>query len=146
MIRALAPLLMALAPPAGAFDLAFPADCTLGQDCYIQQYHDHDPGPEATDYTCGPLSYDGHDGTDIALPTRAAMAAVDTDWMQARRALLAQAPTPLQESFIQRFQALEIWEQGLLLSSLQRISSMMNADAIDAAPVLSVRPLTEERA
>jgi murein DD-endopeptidase MepM/ murein hydrolase activator NlpD len=65
---------MALAPPAGAFDLAFPADCTLGAGCYIQQYHDHDPGPEATDYTCGPLSYDGHDGTDIALPTRAAMA------------------------------------------------------------------------
>jgi hypothetical protein len=74
MIRALAPLLMALASPAGAFELAFPAGCTLGQDCYIQQYHDHDLGPEATDYTCGPLSYDGHDGTDIALPTRAAMA------------------------------------------------------------------------
>ena len=34
----------------------------------------------------------------------------------------------------------------MLLSSLQRISSMMNADAIDAAHVLSVRPLTEERA
>ena len=32
------------------------------------------PGPAATDFTCGPLSYDGHDGTDIALPTRAAMA------------------------------------------------------------------------
>jgi len=64
----------------------------------------------------------------------------------AGRALLAQAPTPLQERFIQRFQALEAWEQTLLLSSLQRISSMMNADAIDAAPVLSVRPLTEERA
>jgi Peptidase family M23 len=75
MIRALAPFLMALASPAGAFDLAFPADCSLGAGCYIQQYHDHDPGPEATDYTCGPLSYDGHDGTDIALPTRAAMAA-----------------------------------------------------------------------
>lgn len=64
----------------------------------------------------------------------------------AGRALLAQAPTPLQERFIQRFQSLEIWEQTLLLSSLQRISSMMNADEIDAAPVLSVRPLTEEQA
>ncbi|CAJ1773287.1 hypothetical protein KOPIIPEJ_00224 [Aeromonas dhakensis] len=64
----------------------------------------------------------------------------------AGRALLAQAPTPLQERFIQRFQALETWEQTLLLSSLQRISTMMNADEIDAAPVLSVRPLTEERA
>ncbi|KAL8188453.1 UNVERIFIED_CONTAM: hypothetical protein K2H54_000139 [Gekko kuhli] len=28
----------------------------------------------------------------------------------------------------------------------KRISAMMNADEIDAAPVLSVRPLTEERA
>lgn len=75
MIRVIAPLLLALAQPAGAFDLAFPADCTLGTGCYIQQYHDHDPGPSALDYTCGPMSYDGHDGTDIALPTRAEMAA-----------------------------------------------------------------------
>lgn len=58
----------------------------------------------------------------------------------AGRALLAQAPTPLQERFIQRFQALEVWEQTLLLSSLQRISAMMNADEIDAAPVLASGP------
>ncbi|MGL5774865.1 MAG: MarR family transcriptional regulator, partial [Aeromonas veronii] len=31
-------------------------------------------------------------------------------------------------------------------SSLQRISAMMNADELDAALVLSVRPLTEEQA
>ena len=48
-------------------------DCTLGEDCYIQQYVDHDPGPGAHDFTCGSLSYDGHSGTDIALPTLAAM-------------------------------------------------------------------------
>ena len=68
-------LTLALAHPAGAFELAWPAACTLGETCHIQQYLDHDAGPGATDYTCGPLSYDGHDGTDIALPTRAAMAA-----------------------------------------------------------------------
>lgn len=73
MNRAFALILMALASPAGAFELAFPADCTLGETCYIQQFPDHDPGPGATDFTCGSLSYDGHDGTDIALPTRAAM-------------------------------------------------------------------------
>lgn len=65
---------------------------------------------------------------------------------EAGRTLLSDAPTPLQESFIQRFQSLEEWEQTLLLSSLQRISSMMNASNIDAAPVLSVRALTEEKA
>lgn len=51
----------------------------------------------------------------------------------AGRALLAQAPTPLQERFIRRFQALEAWERSLLLSSLQRIAAMMNADGTDAA-------------
>ncbi|WP_426032777.1 M23 family metallopeptidase [Cypionkella sp. TWP1-2-1b2] len=68
-------LTLALAFPAGAFELSFPADCRFGSTCYIQQYVDHDPGPGAQDFTCGPLSYEGHDGTDIALPTRAAMQA-----------------------------------------------------------------------
>ena len=83
MIR-IAAFSLALASPAGAFELAWPVDCRLGDTCHIQQYPDHDPGPAATDFTCGTLSYDGHDGTDIALPTRAAM--------QACVAVLAAAP------------------------------------------------------
>ncbi|SIQ46843.1 DNA-binding transcriptional regulator, MarR family [Aeromonas sp. RU39B] len=59
--------------------------------------------------------------------------------------LLRDAPTPLQEHFIRRFKGLAQWEQTQLLSSLQRISAMMNADAIDAAPVLSVHPLTDDQ-
>ncbi len=66
--------LIACATPAGALDLHWPVACTLGETCHIQQYFDHDPGPQSTDFTCGPLSYDGHDGTDIALATRAQMA------------------------------------------------------------------------
>ncbi|MBI1172982.1 peptidoglycan DD-metalloendopeptidase family protein [bacterium] len=73
MIRALI-CLLALASPAGAFQLQWPVDCTLGQTCHIQHYVDRDPGPGARDFSCGTLSYDGHDGTDIALPNRAAMA------------------------------------------------------------------------
>jgi murein DD-endopeptidase MepM/ murein hydrolase activator NlpD len=73
VIRTAALTTLALALPAGAFDLQQPIACTLGFDCYIQQYFDHDPGPAAKDFTCGPLSYDGHDGTDFALPTRAMM-------------------------------------------------------------------------
>ncbi|WP_240610981.1 M23 family metallopeptidase [Oceaniglobus ichthyenteri] len=59
-----------LAAPAAARDpiLALPIDCTLGKTCFIQQYTDADPGQGAADYTCGPLSYDGHKGTDFALP------------------------------------------------------------------------------
>lgn len=73
MIRAA--LFWALATPAGAFELTFPAACDLGDTCYIQQYFDHDPGPAAQDFACGPLSYQDHDGTDIALPSLAAMQA-----------------------------------------------------------------------
>jgi murein DD-endopeptidase MepM/ murein hydrolase activator NlpD len=66
-------LSLALAFPAGAFELGQPVDCALGDTCYIQQGFDHDHGPQARDFTCGTLAYDGHDGTDFALPTRAAM-------------------------------------------------------------------------
>jgi len=63
------------AAPSLALDLGPPVACTWGKDCYIQQYFDHDAGPAWGDFTCGGLSYDGHDGTDFALPTRADMAA-----------------------------------------------------------------------
>ncbi|RXJ74208.1 MarR family transcriptional regulator [Veronia nyctiphanis] len=56
---------------------------------------------------------------------------------------MEQAPRLLQDSFISRFQGLEHWEQSLLLSSVQRVSSMMNAENIDAAPMLEVQSLTD---
>ncbi|MGM0524644.1 MAG: MarR family winged helix-turn-helix transcriptional regulator [Pseudomonadota bacterium] len=54
------------------------------------------------------------------------------------RSLLGKAPQPLQEDFIEKFQALDEWEQSLLLSSMQRIAAMMDAERLDAAPVLEV--------
>jgi len=42
-----------------------PLDCALGQDCFVQNYVDRDPGPGAADFTCGHLTYDGHKGTDF---------------------------------------------------------------------------------
>lgn len=41
--------------------------------------------------------------------------------------ILSEAPQLLQDDFVQRFQSLDAWEQTLLLSSLQRLSRMMNA-------------------
>ena len=66
-----------LAPAARAADitLALPIDCRLGETCCIPHYPDRDPGPGVRDYICGAVTYEGHDGTDFALPTRAAMAA-----------------------------------------------------------------------
>ncbi|BCV37413.1 MULTISPECIES: MarR family winged helix-turn-helix transcriptional regulator [Shewanella] len=53
-------------------------------------------------------------------------------------ALLGQAPKPLQEHFIKRYQALEAWEQSQLLSAVERIATMMDAEELDAAPMLLV--------
>ncbi|AJR08178.1 MarR family transcriptional regulator [Photobacterium gaetbulicola] len=58
--------------------------------------------------------------------------------------LLAKAPPPLQEDFVARFHRLEEWEQSLLLSSVQRISSMMNAEHLDVAAMLEVGSITKQ--
>ena len=52
--------------------------------------------------------------------------------------LLANAPKPLQEHFIEGFQSLEMWEQNQLLSSIGRVASMMDATELDAAPFLEI--------
>ena len=56
------------------FELRKPIACTIGQDCFIQQYPDHDPGPDARDYRCNAQTYDGHDGTDFRIPDKVAQA------------------------------------------------------------------------
>lgn len=58
---------------AEPFSLAFPVDCTLEQDCIIQNYVDLDPGDGWKDYNCGSLTYDGHKGTDIRVRDLAMM-------------------------------------------------------------------------
>lgn len=58
--------------------------------------------------------------------------------------ILARAPNPLQEDFIKKYQALAEWEQTMILASLQRVANMMDADHIDAVPVLDVGPVLRE--
>ncbi len=60
--------------PEQTIVLQKPIACTLGKDCFIQQYPDHDAGPGADDYRCGVASYDGHDGTDFRIPDKGAQA------------------------------------------------------------------------
>ncbi|MEE4248975.1 MAG: MarR family transcriptional regulator [Alcanivoracaceae bacterium] len=57
---------------------------------------------------------------------------------EAGQALIADAPEPLQETFVKRFTALKDWEQSQIISAVERIASMMDADDIDASPVLDV--------
>jgi len=58
--------------------------------------------------------------------------------------LLSGSPKPLQDHFITRYQNLEEWEQSQLLSAVERIASMMDAEKLDAAPVLLVGQIQAE--
>lgn len=54
--------------------------------------------------------------------------------------MVVDTPDLLHESFIRRFERLEAWEQTLILSSLQRVATMLEAEAFDAAPLLAIGP------
>jgi DNA-binding MarR family transcriptional regulator len=60
------------------------------------------------------------------------------------RAVVESAPTPLQEAFSVRFEQLETWEQSLILSALQRVAAMMDAEDIDASPFLELGDLSQQ--
>lgn len=67
-LSALAMALLSL--PAAAQDpptLSFPADCTIGADCWMLSFVDLDDGDAYTDHTCGARTYAAHKGTDVAL-------------------------------------------------------------------------------
>ncbi len=64
--------------------------------------------------------------------------------------VLKSAPIPLQAQFAQQFGELQEWEQTMIISSLQRIAQMMDAQDIDASPLLHIgvmdRQTTERQA
>ncbi|WP_370583980.1 MarR family winged helix-turn-helix transcriptional regulator [Motiliproteus sp. SC1-56] len=56
------------------------------------------------------------------------------------REMLMSVPPLLHEKFIERFDALEDWEKTQIISALQRVATMMDAESIDAAPLLDIAP------
>jgi hypothetical protein len=74
-IPALVALLCAGPAAAQTVSLRLPVACEIGSTCVIQHYVDRDPSPAAQDYQCGTLTYAGHTGTDIRVPTLAAQKA-----------------------------------------------------------------------
>ncbi len=50
--------------------------------------------------------------------------------------LLKRAPSPFQERFIRRYRRLPEWEQLMILSAVQKIAAMMNAEDLDIEPAL----------
>lgn len=57
--------------------------------------------------------------------------------------LIRSAPSLLQEQFVREFAKLADWEKSQTLSSLQRIVGMMEAEAIDATPMLATGAINE---
>lgn len=51
---------------------------------------------------------------------------------------LKSAPMPLQEHFTRQFNELQNWEQAMIIASLQRVAQMMDAQNLDASPVLDI--------
>lgn len=56
--------------------------------------------------------------------------------------MLKKVPPLLQELFTDRFNRLEGWEQMMIISSFERVVSMMQADQIEAAPIMATGPIT----
>ena len=57
------------------------------------------------------------------------------------RQVLDQSPDLLQTRFESGFRNMEAWEQALIIAALERVASLLDADSIDAAPVLDVGDL-----
>ena len=59
---------------------------------------------------------------------------------EGRRAL-ADMPDVLQDRFAARFEKLADWEQASIIAGLERVAALLNAEGIDASPVLDVGAL-----
>ena len=56
---------------------------------------------------------------------------------------LRAAPDLLQDKFQSRFGQLPDWQQAMLVASLEHVAMLLDADELEAAPVLDVGPLDE---
>jgi DNA-binding MarR family transcriptional regulator len=53
------------------------------------------------------------------------------------RAGVKDAPDALQQRFVRAFETMQDWEQAQLVASLERVATMLDAEEIDASPVLT---------
>lgn len=66
---------------------------------------------------------------------------VDVELTAAGREALQGTPDLLQDRFAARFEQLADWEKASLVASLERVAVLLDADTIDASPILDVGPL-----
>ena len=67
----------------------------------------------------------------------------------AGRAALARSPDLLHNRFQRAFDGLEEWEQSMIITTLERVAALLDAEDLDASPVLDVgdldRPVPDRR-
>jgi len=56
---------------------------------------------------------------------------------------LEEAPELLQAGFLRQYRKLEDWERTMLVSSLQRVAAMMDAEDLDASPILDIGEIVQ---
>lgn len=50
-------------------------------------------------------------------------------------------PDPLQQKYVDEFEALADWEQAMIVAALERVVSMLDASALEASPLLDTGEL-----
>lgn len=56
---------------------------------------------------------------------------------------ITSAPDLLQDTFQNRFEGLPDWHQAMLVSSLERVAALLDAEEMEAAPILDIGALDE---
>jgi DNA-binding MarR family transcriptional regulator len=64
---------------------------------------------------------------------------------EAGKSAVESAPDALQQRYVRAFESLADWEQAQLVASLQRVAAMLDADGIDASPVLTTGEIRASR-
>jgi DNA-binding MarR family transcriptional regulator len=57
------------------------------------------------------------------------------------RSVLERSPDLLQDRFRNAFEHLEDWEQSMLVTALERVAALLDADNLEAAPILEIGDL-----
>jgi DNA-binding MarR family transcriptional regulator len=77
----------------------------------------------------------------LRLKSSADKRVVEVQLTEKGRQMVELAPEPLQAGFLREYRKLERWEQHQLIGSMQRVAVLMDAEDIDASPILTTGEL-----
>ena len=58
---------------------------------------------------------------------------------------IANTPDALQQRYVRQFEAMEPWEQAMIVAALERVAALLDAQDIDASPVLEIGDIHSDR-